>query len=126
MIIGLNVAVLGVADLDRSTMFYVEGLGCLPVRLTEPMPGRRWHELGFRTGGTRLALVNADGWHVPPRPGPAFTLTCADVAATVADLRRRAVDVTDPVDTPWGLSAQLSDPDGHVLVLGQAADQATP
>ncbi|GAA1428071.1 VOC family protein [Microlunatus lacustris] len=126
MIAAVNVTVLGVADLDRSTRFYVEDLGCSPVRMTEPVPGRHWHELGFDGGGTRLALLNADGWQVPPRPGPALTLTCADVASTVADLRGRDVEVSGPVETPWGLSAQLTDPDGHVLILGEAGPGSAP
>lgn len=120
MIGGINVAVLGVHNLDRATRFYVDDLGAIPVRFTEPMPGRYWHEIAFADGGTSLALLNADGWQLPPRPGPALTVRCADVAATVAELRARDVEVSGPEATPWGPSARLTDPDGHLIILGQS------
>lgn len=119
MISSMNVSVLGVADLSRSREFYVDHLSLTELTMAEPMPGRHWLELGFATGQTKLALVNADGWQVPPRPGPAMTVTCEDIVGTVTALRTHGITVSDPVETPWGFSADLEDPDGHVIILGQ-------
>lgn len=121
MINAVNVAVIGVYDLDTATDFYTNGLGATPVRAAEPQPGQYWTELTFGDPNTtKIALVNADGWRVPPRPGPTLTVTCDNVTATVEDLRRRSITVSDAEPTPWGVSAQLTDPDGHLIILGQA------
>lgn len=121
----LNVAVLAVADLESSLRFYVSGLGFHEILRAEPASGRHWVELGSQDSTGRIALINAEAWGTSPRSGPVLTLACDDLERLVRDLEAVGASPTPPAPTPWGLSAQVSDPDAALIILGQAAEPAS-
>jgi catechol 2,3-dioxygenase-like lactoylglutathione lyase family enzyme len=116
----ISVITLGVADMERATRFYRDGLG-LPVREDKPPV------IYFQLRGTWLALfprqalasyanVSAEG-----QGFAAMTLSCnvasreeVDDTAGAAE-RAGATIVNPPHEAGWGgYTAWFTDPDGHL------------
>lgn len=116
----ISVITLGVADMDRATRFYRDGLG-LPVRDDKPPV------VYFALRGTWLALFPRDGlagYAGVPAEGGGFggiTLSCnvdtrEDVDATLAAAERAGATIVNPAhDAGWGgYTGWFEDPDGYL------------
>ena len=118
---GISVVTLGVADVERSERFYMDGLG---LRHARPPKGIVYFELA----GARLALFPRDDLAryagVEPTPPGGFTgttLSCnvgsrfeVDALTTRAEAAGAAV-VRAPETVSWGgYCAWIADPDGHL------------
>ena len=118
---GISVVTLGVADVERSERFYMDGLG---LRHARPPKGIVYFELA----GTRLALFPRDDLAryagVEPTPPGGFTgttLSCnvgsrseVDALTARAEAAGAAV-VKAPETVSWGgYCAWIADPDGHL------------
>ncbi|HEY3397739.1 MAG TPA: VOC family protein [Armatimonadota bacterium] len=108
-----------VRDLDRSVAFYSDALGLAPAFDFINDEGARFG-VYLHIGG-RSFLEMFVGEPNPRVEGQSYAHICLeveDVAATVADLRARGIEVTDAVlgsDQSW--QAWLKDPDGNPLEL---------
>lgn len=116
----ISVITLGVADMERATRFYRDGLG-LPIRVDKPpvvyfqLRGT-WLALFPRQALARYANVPADG-----QGFAGVTLSCnvasreeVDDTAGAAE-RAGAIIVNPPRQAGWGgYTAWFSDPDGHL------------
>jgi len=116
----ISVITLGVADMQRATRFYRDGLG-LPIREDKPPV------VYFQLRGTWLALFPrqalASYANVPAegRGFAAMTLSCnvasreeVDDTAGAAE-RAGATIVKPPHEAGWGgYTAWFTDPDGHL------------
>jgi lactoylglutathione lyase len=120
MITHVGIAVMYVADQDASKKFYAEQLGFEVLRDEEMFPGARWLELRPRGGQTSILLSAAAAFDKQPGEGAFLHFVCDDLHATVAELRAAGVQVTDPEEAPWGISAKATDPDGHQVQIKQA------
>ena len=105
---------INVADVEAALRFYTDVLG-LEQRSDRP-------DFGFGgawldAGGQQVHLIEAPP---PAGLGQHFALLVADLDATVAELRQRGVEVSDP--QPVGSSRQsfVSDPSGNLVELHQA------
>lgn len=112
---------LHVADLDRSTRFYMDAFG-LEQRARYDFPELSEVVLGMP--GDRFSLVllrHADGraYDIGDGHGPVGFAT-RDIEGAVARLVEHGADVVRPVfDIPGARIAFLNDPEGHVLELIQ-------
>ena len=120
---------LPIEDRQRSYAFYQEAFGFEPIgELAEdgvPEP------LQFALAeGVNLMLIPTGGfgWVLGDQPAaPQGTSECilsipADSAAALDALAARAIaagakEVTPPTKHPWGYTATLTDPDGHLWML---------
>ncbi|MFC3996922.1 VOC family protein [Nocardiopsis sediminis] len=119
MITHISVAVMYVRDQQRSVDFYVSKLGFEKTVDAEMWPGARWVEVRPSGGQTAITLHSASAFNRTPGEGAFLTFACDDIEATVADLRRRGVKVTDPVEEPWGTYIKATDPDGHEVMISK-------
>ena len=117
----ISVVTLGVADMERSERFYMDGLGLEHAR---PPKG----VIYFRLAGARLALFPRDELAlyagVEPAPPGGFsgtTLSCnvasrAEVDALTARAEAAgATVVRAPETVGWGgYCSWIADPDGHL------------
>ncbi|WP_147916607.1 VOC family protein [Ruania zhangjianzhongii] len=113
MITGIGTAMLYVSDQEESLRFYRDLLGFTVVTDQEMGPGMRWVEVAPPQGSATIALHDAAAEGKAPGEGAYLTFACDDVAATVAELRRRGAVVSDPDEQPWGTFATVQGPDGH-------------
>lgn len=104
---------INVADVEAALAFYTGVLG-FTERADRPdfrFPGA-WLDVG--PGGQQLHLIGASS---PPNLGQHFAVRVADLPATVADLRGRGVEVTDPSPVGSGHQSFLTDPSGNAVEL---------
>jgi catechol 2,3-dioxygenase-like lactoylglutathione lyase family enzyme len=124
LISSMDVPVLFVEDVARSTAFYRDALG-LELRFADD------DSAAFALGNVTLIVLDERSASdqvggpvsVPRATGPSVQL-CAfvdDVDAAHAELVARGVTILHPpVDQPWGRrTVFFSDPDGHVWELSQ-------
>ncbi len=118
---GISVITLGVADVERSERFYMDGFG---LRHARPPKGIVY----FKLAGTQLALFPRDDLAryagvEPVAPGgfTGTTLSCNVASRSAVDaLTARAetagaVVVRAPETVSWGgYCAWIADPDGHL------------
>ncbi len=117
MITHVSVAVMYVADQDKSLDFYVDKLG-FTMKVDEEMwPGARWMEVVPSKGQTSIVLSSAAAFDKQPGEGAYLTFACDDIRATVKALREGGVTVTDPVEEPWGTYIKATGPDGHEVQI---------
>lgn len=124
MITHVNVVPLYVSDQDLALEFFVKQLGFVLTTQVEQVPGRWWYEVALPGAQTAIALLDATAHGRRPQPGLTMTLCCDDVAATAAQLSAAGAEVTGPVQQPWGTFAEVTDPDGHLFVLGARPSSA--
>jgi lactoylglutathione lyase len=98
----VSVAVMYVADQDKSLDFYVGKFGFAKKIDEEMWPGARWVEVVPPKGQTSIVLSSAAAFDKQPGEGAYLTFACDDIHSTVKELRERGVTVTDPVEEPWG------------------------
>lgn len=106
---------VNVDDVDSALTFYRDVLGLAP-RTDRP-------DFGFGgawldAGGQQVHLIEG----TPPGAlGQHFALLVDDLDSTVAELRDRAVEVSDPQPVGSSRQAFVSDPSGNLIELHQAA-----
>jgi len=103
-----------VPDVEKALRFYTEVLG-LEQRADRPELGigGAWLD----AGGQQLHLVEGEA---PPGLGQHFALLIDDLDATVAELRGRGLEVSDPRPIGRSLQSFVSDPSGNLVELHQA------
>ena len=112
---GVQHVALNVGDLEAAKAFYLGTLGLQEIARPDfGIPG-----LWMDCGGTQIHLVEVGDHDAPD--GQHFAFEVDDIDATIAELRGKAVDVTDPFDLPGGGGRQafLKDPSGNLLELNQ-------
>jgi glyoxylase I family protein len=110
---------VNVSDVEEALRFYTDTLG---LSLRDDRPAFGFGGAWLDVGGQQVHLIEAQ---VPEGRGQHFAILVDDLDATVAELRDRGVEVSDPA--PVGSSRQsfLSDPSGNLIELHQAAASAT-
>ncbi|MGH9063692.1 MAG: VOC family protein [Acidimicrobiales bacterium] len=110
---GVHHVSLVVGDAAEAERFYCEVLG-LSARSDRPdfAFGGAWLDAGPQ----QVHLVEGE---VAPDRGQHFALLVEDLGATVDELRKRGVSVTDPVPVGAGRQAFLADPSGNRIELHQ-------
>jgi glyoxylase I family protein len=104
---------INVDDVDAALNFYTDVLGLRP-RADRP-------DFGFGgawldAGGQQVHLIEG----IPPAAvGQHFALLVDDLDRTVAELRDRAVEVSDPKPVGSSRQAFLTDPSGNLIELHQ-------
>jgi lactoylglutathione lyase len=119
MITHVRMAVMYVADRDRSVDFYVDKLGFERLIDQEMLPGAGWIEVGPPQAQTSIVLSSAQAFDKEPGEGAHLTFACDDIVATVKELRAVGVEVTDPVEELWRTYCKATDPDGHEVQIAQ-------
>jgi glyoxylase I family protein len=106
---------INVEDVDAALAFYVDVLGFVE---RSDRPDFGFGGAWLDVGGQQLHLIEAK---IPANLGQHFAVHVADLDATIAELRARAIEVTDP--TPVGTSRQafLVDPAGNTVELIEPA-----
>jgi catechol 2,3-dioxygenase-like lactoylglutathione lyase family enzyme len=106
----VKVVAISVRDFDRASKFYGETLGLPPAY-------EQSQQVGYLVDRTILMLK--PNWDVPPTttPNPRVTLETEDARQTEKDLRRRGVEIADPVDLYDGchLVGSFLDSEGNKL-----------
>jgi catechol 2,3-dioxygenase-like lactoylglutathione lyase family enzyme len=113
---------LGVADMQRSLRFYVDGLGFRIAQRWEPDGTVRWCRLERGGGALMLQAFWRDGPHanVPAeRLGAGVTLCffCRDALALYGEFRARGVDAARPFVGNGLWVTALEDPDGYRILF---------
>jgi catechol 2,3-dioxygenase-like lactoylglutathione lyase family enzyme len=110
---GVHHVSINVPDVDAAKEFYVDVLGC-SERTDRP-------DFGFggawlQAGDQQVHLIEAA---TPANVGQHFAILVDDLAAAVAELRGRGVEVSDPSPVATSLQAFLVDPAGNAVELHQ-------
>ena len=113
-----------VSDVDRAIDFYVNTLG-FEKRLDEPMDdeGHRWVEVAPRGSDVSLVLAHGFGHWTPERVGgyTGLILSVDSMASTHEALKAAGVTfVGEPDPSPYGVFAEVGDPDGNTFILHEA------
>jgi len=124
--LGLAHVCFVVSDLERSTEFYRDKLGL-----------RKAFDLNLNDGKTRGTYFHAGGrtfielfaGDPDPEAGNTsyrhFCIEVADIAETVAALRQKDVEVSDPtLGQDGSYQAWIKDPDGNSIELHQYTDES--
>ena len=124
-IVRLYSADMYVHDLDRAVDFYVGKLG-FEKRADEPVDeeGHRWVEVAPEGSETVIVLAHGFGSWSPEKIGGWSRKIFAvdDMAGTVETLKAKGVELEqEPEESPYGVYAQVRDPDGNVFGLLQQA-----
>ena len=108
----LNQVTIPSRDLEKSVAFY-ELMGLQLIVDSVP----RYARLECPTGDSTLSLHHAD--EIATGPGITIYFECENLDQRVDDLQKLGIRFdTDPVNQRWlWREAELSDPDGHRIVL---------
>ena len=114
-----------VHDLDRAVGFYVDKLG-FQKRADEPVDeeGHRWVEVAPEGAEPVIILSHGFGSWSPEKVGGWSRKIFAvdDMAGTVEALKAKGVEFEgEPEESPYGVYAQVRDPDGNVFGLLEEA-----
>lgn len=104
---------INVSDVDKAIAFYTEALGGT-LRGDRPDFGIGGAWIDFGSG--QVHLIEAP---VPDRMGQHFAVQVADVGATVAELREKGFEVSDPMAVNANVQAFIDDPSGNTVELHQ-------
>jgi lactoylglutathione lyase len=112
-----------VHDLETAIDFYVDRLG-FEKRTDEPVDeeGHRWVEVAPRGSDTAIVLSHGFGSWSPEKVGGFCRLIFSvdDMASTFETLRAKGVTFeSEPEEAPFGIYAQVRDPDGNIFGLLQ-------
>jgi glyoxylase I family protein len=105
---------INVSDVDAAIDFYT---GVLGLTVREDRPDFGISGAWLDAGGQQLHLVESES---TPAPGQHFAILVEDLAATVAELRGRGIEVRDPSGVGTSLQTFVSDPAGNLIELHQA------
>lgn len=115
---------LYVTDQERALAYYTNVLG-FEKRFDNPTPDNtRFLTIGVPGQTVELVLWPGTPGSANPSHGrsPAtYTIEVDDCRQAFATLKTRGVNfVTEVLEFPWGLVAQLRDPDGNLVAIRQA------
>lgn len=112
----INLLSVPVADQDRAKAFYVDTLGFDLLRDNQMGPAQRWVQVAPKGATTSITLVS---WFdtMPAGSLRGLVLETDDLAADVATLAARGVEVSEIDEQPWGQFVTFADPDGNGIVL---------
>jgi glyoxylase I family protein len=102
---------INVADVGEAIAFYTEVLG---LRLRDDRPDLGLPGAWMDAGGQQVHLLEAP---VAANVGQHFSLLVDSLDETVAELRRRGVQISDPGRVGRDKQAFLLDPSGNALEL---------
>ena len=119
---GQVAATLAVSDVDRARKFYTETLGFTPM-MEDPAMGTLYG--GGK--GTMFLVYRAE--FAGTNKATAMTINVEDFDGTIAELREKGITFLDfdypgfsskdgIVQTPTGLAAWFTDPDGNIISVG--------
>lgn len=112
-VIGVHHVAVNVTDVEESVAFYTDQLG---LTRREDRPDLGIEGAWLDAGDQQVHFVQAP---VPRNLGQHFALLVDDLDATVAELRGRGVEVSDPGVVGTGRQAFLLDPSGNPVELHQ-------
>jgi lactoylglutathione lyase len=117
--------ILTTADLGAALAFYRDLLGAtVAYEFTGPdgEPGY----VGLDLGDAHLGIGRDPDAVAAPNPRFSLWVYTDECDAAVEHLRAAGVEITEePADQPWGERvARVRDPDGNLVILGQAAGAA--
>lgn len=110
-IVGVHHVSINVGDPEEGIRFYTEILG---LGLRDDRPDLGFGGAWLDAGGQQVHLLEGT---VPAPLGQHFALRVDDLDASVAELRRRGVQVSDPNPIGTGRQAFLADPWGNGVEL---------
>jgi catechol 2,3-dioxygenase-like lactoylglutathione lyase family enzyme len=112
--LGVHHVSINSADVPASIAFYTEILGFTidPSRPDFGFPGA-W----LSAGAQQVHLLGSSA--IPANLGQHFALHVADIEGSIAELRAKGIEVTDPSPVNDGFQAFLTDPDGNAIELFQ-------
>lgn len=115
--LGVHHVSINVDNVESARHFYTDVLG-----LTErdDRPDFGFGGAWLQAGGQQVHLIEAP---MPESRGQHFALAVEDLAGTVAELRGRGIEVSDPVPVGPGLQSFLRDPAGNQVELQQPPRQ---
>ncbi|MFI6299295.1 VOC family protein [Nonomuraea sp. NPDC050790] len=133
MLTTIMYATIYVTDQDRALEFYTRGLG-LEKRIDYPGPDGRFLTVGVPGSEVQILL-----WSYPDAagrpgklgrdgaPGP-LILESEDLRRDFENMRGRGVvfEEPEPVDYPFGVRAEATDPDGNRISLRQQRKPRRP
>ena len=111
--LGLHHVSITVADVDEAVHFYTDTMG---LRLRSDRPDFGFGGAWLDAGNQQLHLIEGQP---PEARGQHFAVQVSDILATVSELRRRGLTVSDPVSVGRNLQAFLDDPSGNQIELHQ-------
>jgi predicted enzyme related to lactoylglutathione lyase len=106
-----------VTDQQASKEFY-QKMG-FEVLVEAPYTGdQKWIQMGIPGSSVSITLVT---WFENMKPGCINGLVIKTDALTqdIESMRANGIEVGEPQKTPWGLFAEVKDPDGNRLSLHQ-------
>ena len=104
---------INVDDVDAALSFYTDVLG---LRRRTDRPDFAFGGAWLDAGGQQVHLIEGTP---PTAAGQHFALQVDDLDGTVAELRGRDVEVSDPRPVGSSRQAFLSDPSGNLVELHQ-------
>lgn len=104
---------INVSDVEEALRFYTEVLG---LSLRSDRPDFSFGGAWLDAGGQQVHLIEAS---TTPADGQHFAVLVEDLAESVAELRSRGIDVTDPRPVGTSLQAFVRDPAGNEVELHQ-------
>jgi len=113
--LGLHHVSINVADVGDAVRFYTDTLG---FRVRGDRPDFGFGGAWLDAGNQQLHLIEGKP---PDALGQHFAVQVADIEATVAELRRRGITVSDPIPVGRNLQAFLDDPSGNQVELHEVA-----
>lgn len=106
---------INVDDVDAALRFYTDVLG---LEQRDDRPGFSFGGAWLDAGGQQVHLIEGSP---PPGLGQHFALLVGDLDATVAELRERGVEVSNPKPVGTSRQAFVADPAGNLIELHQPA-----
>jgi catechol 2,3-dioxygenase-like lactoylglutathione lyase family enzyme len=106
---------INVDDVEGAMRFYTEVLGLVA---RDDRPDFGFGGAWLDAGGQQVHLIEAPP---PPGLGQHFALLIDDLDTTVAELRGRGLEVSDPAPVGTSRQAFVADPCGNLVELHQAA-----
>ncbi len=130
----LELVVIPVTDVDRAKAFYERMGFAVDV---DHIAGDHFRVVQVTPPGSAASVCFGIGVNPPDSPVKGLHLVVTDIAAAVAELRDRGVDVGDPfhfgatgkVDgihadrEDYATFAEIADPDGNVWLLQEVASR---
>ena len=110
---GVHHVSINVDDVDAALAFYVDALG---LKARTDRPGFNFGGAWLDAGGQQVHLIEASP---PPNHGQHFALAFTDLHGLVGELRKRGLEVTDPVASGTSLQSFVHDPAGNRVELHQ-------